>query len=98
MKYEVYNRDEEEIPFLLSCIVYWKKGCSDQPYWKGEIFDDEGDLASDYCDFSVKSVVSRLHDYVFTCQGCNKSLAFWKESDSMEDICEDCYAKTKINH
>lgn len=97
MYLEVYDRDKEDLPDeLRNCIVYWEKGYLGQPFWKGEVYDELGNLAGTDTAFSRERLIEELKTYIFTCQGCHKVLSWEVESDEMSSICEDCYAETEI--
>ena len=96
---DAYNRDDEEdFKYFLpiNSICYWKKGGSGSEYYKGEVFDEEGNLVSVQTDENLDILLQRLReDFVidtFTCGYCNKILTKEEEHDS-GGSCVSC-----INH
>lgn len=68
---KVYNRDTEVIPEALAeCIVYWRKGTSNEPYYKGEIYGTEGFMLSVLFDVDVDNLIEQLKSEVKWCAEC----------------------------
>lgn len=78
---DAYNKDDpEDFKYFLpmNSIAYWKKGCKGSEYYKGEVFDEEGNLVSVDTDEDLLVLVSRLKsdflDDTFTCGYCGHTL------------------------
>ena len=90
----VYDRDNEDLPeYLCGCIVFWRKGTSDRPFFKGEIFDDDCVLISDHCDEVLGTLISRLKDDASWCACCHHLVDKSLLSDA--GACPDCEERFK---
>lgn len=92
---EIYNRDEDQLPEILSgCIVYWKKGCAGSEFYKGEIFGTNQEEIATHCDESLGGLIARLRDEVTLCVFCGHIVDI--EEVNEDNICEDCYYETPV--